>query len=173
MARIDTPVARPREISSRSANDNRSAQRSRAVGRRPPASAMNFRSDEFCRPKCLAMRLTGTPASRMSQIVFLSSSENRATPTPPDRQHQMLANQDTCCVDQLRTHRIGGVLCTQICPSCSRVPRARNAAMARPSPDASHPSGTSRSYGAALPTATGTEATASESGRGGGPCRPR
>jgi hypothetical protein len=25
------------------------------------------------------MRLTGTPASRISQIVFLSSSENRAT----------------------------------------------------------------------------------------------
>jgi hypothetical protein len=64
---------------------------------------MNFRSDEFWRPKCRAMRLTGTPASRMSQIVFLSASENRATTTPPDRRNQMLANQDARCVDQLRT----------------------------------------------------------------------
>jgi hypothetical protein len=92
-ATTGTPAARPREISSRSANDNRSAHRSRAVGRFPPALAMNVRSDEFCRPKCLAMRFTDTPASRMSQIVFLSSSENRTTPTPPDRRHQMLANQ--------------------------------------------------------------------------------
>jgi hypothetical protein len=81
------PAANPREISSRSANDNRSSQRSRGLGRLPPASAMNFRSDEFCRPRCLAMRLTGTPASRISQIVFRSSSENRTTPTPPDRRH--------------------------------------------------------------------------------------
>ena len=65
----------------------------RALGRLPPASAMNFRSDEFCRPRCLAMRLTGTPASRMSQIVFLSSSENRTTTTPPDRRHPKPANQ--------------------------------------------------------------------------------
>jgi hypothetical protein len=54
---------------------------------------MNFRSDEFCRPKCLAIRLTGTPASRISQIVPLSSSENRTTTTPPDRRQQCFANQ--------------------------------------------------------------------------------
>src|SRR5262249_13531386 len=56
-------------------------------GRLPPASATNLRSDEFRPPRCLAMRLTGTPASRISQIVFLSSSENRTTTTPPDRRH--------------------------------------------------------------------------------------
>ena len=33
------------------------------------------------------MRLTGTPASRMSQIVLLSSGENRAIRGPPDRRH--------------------------------------------------------------------------------------
>ena len=31
--------------------------------------------------------LTGTPASRMSQIVCLSSGENRAIHAPPDRRH--------------------------------------------------------------------------------------
>ena len=55
----------------------------------PAASAMNLRNDEFCRPRCLAMRLTGTPASRISQIVFLSSSESRAT--------QHLPIDDTKC----------------------------------------------------------------------------
>jgi hypothetical protein len=73
IARNDMPAAKPREISSRSASDNRSSQRCRALGRLPRASAMNLRSDEFRRPRCLAMRLTGTPTSRMSQIVFLSS----------------------------------------------------------------------------------------------------
>lgn len=53
---------------------------------------MNFRTDELCRPKCLAIRLTATPASRISQIVALSSSENRTT-TPPDRRQQCFANQ--------------------------------------------------------------------------------
>ena len=66
MARIERPAASPREISSRSSNESRSSERSRDVGRLPPASAMNLRSEEFCLPRCLAMRLTGTPASRMS-----------------------------------------------------------------------------------------------------------
>lgn len=56
---------------------------SRGLGRRSPASAMNFRSDEFCLPKRLAIRLTGAPASRISQIVALSSSENRISPSAP------------------------------------------------------------------------------------------
>jgi hypothetical protein len=46
---------------------------------------MNLRNEEFCLPKCLAMRLTGTSASRISQIVALSSSENRSIAAPPDR----------------------------------------------------------------------------------------
>jgi hypothetical protein len=54
---------------------------------------MNLRNDEFCLPRCFAMRFTGTPASRMSQITTLSASENRATTTPPDRRREMLANQ--------------------------------------------------------------------------------
>ena len=36
----------------------------------------------------LSACLTGTLASRMSHLVFLSSSENRATSPPPDRRHQ-------------------------------------------------------------------------------------
>ena len=88
IARNDNPAARPREISSRSANDKRSSLRSRGVGRLPPASAMNFRSDTFCLPRCFAMRFTGTPASRMSQITAFSASENRLTPAPPDRRRE-------------------------------------------------------------------------------------
>ena len=71
IARMDNPAASPREISSRSANDSRSSERSRGFGRFPPASAMNLRNELFCLPRCRAMRLTGTPASRRSQIVFL------------------------------------------------------------------------------------------------------
>ena len=85
MARMERPAANPLEISSRSINDRRSSDRSRAVGLVPPRSAMNLRSEEFCLSRCLAMRLTGTPASRISQIVFRSSSENRAISTPPDQ----------------------------------------------------------------------------------------
>jgi hypothetical protein len=48
--------------------------------------------------------LTGTPASRMSQIVSFSSSQNRTTATPPGRRHKMLANQHSRCDDSLRTH---------------------------------------------------------------------
>ena len=91
--RIDNPAASPREISSRSRSDNRNALRSRGLGRAPPADAMNVRNDEFCRPKCLAIRFTGTPASRIDQIVSFSSSENRTTTTPPDRHQQRFANQ--------------------------------------------------------------------------------
>ncbi len=43
MARMESPAARPREISSRSSRDSRSPERCRAVGRFPPASAMNLR----------------------------------------------------------------------------------------------------------------------------------
>jgi hypothetical protein len=49
---------------------------------------MNFRSEEFWRPRCLAMRFTGTPASRISQIVALSASVNLAITVPPHRRHQ-------------------------------------------------------------------------------------
>ena len=60
------------------------ADRYAGVGLLLPWSAMNFLIDTFCQPRCLAIRLTGTPASRMSQIVFWSSSENRFhIPTPP------------------------------------------------------------------------------------------
>ena len=60
------------EISSR-LQGSRSSERCRSAGRFPPASAMNLRNDKFRLPRCLAMRLTGTPASRMSQIVCRSS----------------------------------------------------------------------------------------------------
>ena len=43
---------------------------------------------EFCLPRCLAMRFTGTPASRMSQMVCFSASLKRLTTTPPDRRTQ-------------------------------------------------------------------------------------
>ena len=89
MARMESPAASPLEISSRSLRDNRSSERCRAVGRFPPASAMNLRNDTFCLPRCLAMRLTGTPASRMSQIVWRSSSLKRLhICIPPDRWNQ-------------------------------------------------------------------------------------
>jgi len=55
------------------------------IGDSLPGVAQLASRTVLVRSRCMAMRLTGTPASRMPQIVALSSSENRAIPTPPGR----------------------------------------------------------------------------------------
>jgi hypothetical protein len=45
----------------------------------------------------------------VTSIVFSSSFENPSHPNTSDRRHQMLANQASRCIDQLRTHRYWGV----------------------------------------------------------------
>ncbi len=85
----------------------------RALGLAPPWSAMNFLSDEFCLPRCIAMRLTGTPASRMSQIVLCPVP--RTVPIEHLLVDELIVRQSgrccvDCCVDRLRTQAIGGTL---------------------------------------------------------------
>jgi hypothetical protein len=73
-----------------------------------PVVAINFRTEEFCRPKYLAIRLAGTLTSRGSQIVVLSSSENRGSPTPPNLRHQKFANQGPRSLDRSMTRPLYG-----------------------------------------------------------------
>ncbi len=83
IAGIDHPVARPREN-----GEPKLTALPEALVASPRHRAMNLRNEEICRPRCLAMRLTGTPRSRMSQILALSASLKRLhTRTPPDRPH--------------------------------------------------------------------------------------
>ena len=66
-----------------------------------PWSAMNTLSETFCRPSCLAMRLTGTPASRRCQNRLLVSSESRFHSDTSWSTTSLFANQVGCCVDRL------------------------------------------------------------------------
>jgi DNA invertase Pin-like site-specific DNA recombinase len=102
--RSDSPAARPREISSRSASDNRNGDRvGSRFGRR--CRRLICRSTA-CRETPASWRITqaGAPSAHSSAILALASSEIHSTPQPPD---PIEPDRDGCCVDPLRPRPIG------------------------------------------------------------------
>jgi hypothetical protein len=84
--RNDWPPASPREISSRSLNDNRNRHQSAAgTGRRHPAATTWVRTDDGARPNARLIARSDSPASNLSHNSAFSDSENRPTTSPPRR----------------------------------------------------------------------------------------
>jgi len=78
--RNDSPVANPREISSRSPNDNRSGHQSPAgTGRFHPAATRWVLIDDGALPKQRPIDRKDSPASYRSHSSVFSNSENRST----------------------------------------------------------------------------------------------
>jgi hypothetical protein len=77
--RSASPPARPREISSRSVNDNRNGDRigSGTTGRR--ALAISFQTVRCARPIALPITRLGNPCADSSAIRHFSNSDNRST----------------------------------------------------------------------------------------------
>jgi hypothetical protein len=85
-----SPPASPREISSRSVNDNRNGDRtgSGTTGRR--ALAISFQTVRCARPISLPITRLGHPCADSSAIRHFSNSDNRSpTTTPPDRSNSI------------------------------------------------------------------------------------
>jgi len=93
--RSDTPWAIPREISSRSANDNRNRHQSAAgAGRRHPAATTGVRTDDGARPNWRLIERSDSPASNRSHNSVFSDSENRSTTSPPNETTTTLVEGD-------------------------------------------------------------------------------
>jgi len=77
MARRERPLARPREISSRSANVSRKSEPPGGLGRRPALARTQVRIDPWARPMLRAIARIDSPRSSASQMSARSASENR------------------------------------------------------------------------------------------------
>jgi hypothetical protein len=95
--RIDSPAAIPREISSRSANDNWFADLLRSLGRTPPVNPTYCWIVASERPSRRPITRNDVPARSRRQISSFSATDIRpATATTPSTQLRK------CCDDQLR-----------------------------------------------------------------------
>lgn len=94
----ETPQARPREISSRSAGDNRRSHRRRGTGRTPPERFIRSRTVDGCRRISRASTFTACPDRHPRHTSSLSSGDN-ATPHHPLPHKRIMK----CCNDPVET----------------------------------------------------------------------
>jgi hypothetical protein len=88
--RNDSPPANPREISSRSDNDNRNADRTGSGAGGQRISRRCFATAYRPRPISFAINRVVEPCAANSAIRHRSNSDNRSpTTTPPDRSNSI------------------------------------------------------------------------------------